>query len=453
MEPEQNLTVGHVPTQLIKFAIPLFFANLLQSLYNIVDMLVVGRIVGSTGVAAISNASTLVFIINAVCTGVMLGGTVLIAQYKGANDSKSQRETVGTIYTIAAIVAIVITTIGLLICKPLLNLMNVPSEAMQYAYDYMQIIFIGTFFVFGYNATCSVLRGLGDSIRPLFFVGIATVINIVLDCLFVGPMEMGTAGAAYATIIAQGVSFLISIVYLKRQRFIFDFKLKSFAIKKDKLLAVFKISLPTTIQMTVVNLSYAALATMLNGYGATIAAAAGIGLKINTFAATPCWAVGQSITTMVGQNMGAGLTDRAEKIGKAGVRLTLLATFVTVVIVQIFAKQLVALFAPSSPEVITAGVEYLKICCFINAVFYAVMYCFNSFAVGVGSANIAMVNALLDTVFIRFPLCWSLSTFVFHGVEGVFWGQALSSIIPALIGAAYFYRRHWKKKKLIEPTA
>jgi len=450
MEPEQDLTVGHVPTQLIKFAIPLFFANLLQSLYNIIDMLVVGRIVGSTGVAAISNVSTLVFIINAVCTGVTLGGTVLIAQYKGANDSRSQRETVGTIYTVAAIVALIITAIGLLTYKPLLNLMNVPPEAMQYAYDYMQIIFTGTFFVFGYNATCSVLRGLGDSVRPLVFVGIATVINIVLDCLFVGTMGMGTAGAAYATIIAQGMSFLISIVYLKRQRFIFDFKLKSFAVKKDKLLAVLKISLPTTIQMTVVNLSYAALATMLNEYGAIIAAAAGIGLKINTFAATPCWAVGQSMTTMVGQNMGAGLTDRAETIGKTGMRFTLLATFVTVVTVQIFAKPLVTLFAPSSPEVITAGVEYLKICCFVNTVFYAVMYSFNSFAVGVGSANIAMVNALSDAVFIRFPLCWLLSTFVFYGVEGVFWGQALSSIIPALTGAAYFYSKRWKKKRLIE---
>ena len=263
---------------------------------------------------------------------------------------------------------------------------------------------------------------------------------------------MGTVGAAYATVIAQGVSFISSIAYLKRQKFIFDFKLKSFVVKKDKLISVLKISLPTTIQMTVVNVSYVVLAAMLNGYGVTIAAAAGIGLKINTFAGMPCWAVGQSMTTMVGQNMGAGLTGRAEKTGKTGLRLNLLVTFIAVVIVQVFAKQLVTLFAPSSPEVINAGIQYLRICCFWNSLIYAIMYSFDSFAIGVGSANIAMVDALLDAAFIRLPLCWFLSTSIMHGYESIYWGQALSPIIPALIGAAYFYSKCWKKKKLIGTT-
>lgn len=453
MKNERDLTVGHVSAQLINFAIPLFFANLLQSLYNIVDMLVVGRIVGSTGVAAISNASTLVFIINAICTGFTLGGTVLVAQYKGANDRKSQKETVGTIYSVTAIVALLITVIGLFVYKPLLILMNVPVSAMQEACDYTFIIFLGTFFVFGYNVTCSILRGFGDSTRPLIFVGIATVINIILDCIFVGIMKMGTVGAAYATVIAQGVSFVISIVYLKKKKFIFDFKIKSFAVKKDKLISVLKISLPTTIQMTVVNVSYMVLAATLNGYGVTVAAAAGIGLKINTFAGMPCWAIGQAMTTMVGQNMGAGLTDRAKKTGKSGLRTNLLVTFIAVVIVQIFAEQIITIFSPSSPDVIKEGIQYLKICCFWNSLIYAIMYSFDSFAVGVGSANIAMVNALLDAAFIRLPLCWFLSTYVLYGFEGIYWGQALSPIIPAFIGAIYFYSNHWKKKKLIRTMA
>jgi len=438
MRTEQDLTVGNVSIQLIKFAVPLFFANLLQSLYNIVDMLVVGRIIGSTGVAAISNASALVFIINAICTGVTLGGTVLIAQYKGANDRNSQKETVGTIYSVTAIVALLITGIGLFAYKPLLDLMNVPAEALEDAYEYMLIIFLGTFFVFGYNSTCSILRGFGDSKRPLIFVGIATIINIILDYLFVGPMAMGTVGAAYATVIAQGVSFVISIAYLKSQRFIFNFKLKSFAIKKGKLISVLKISLPATIQMTVVNISYVVLAAMLNGYGVTVAAAAGIGLKINTFAGMPCWAVGQSMTTMVGQSIGAGLCCRAEKTGKVGLRFNLLVTFIVVVIVQIFAIQLVSLFTPSNPEVIKLGIRYLRICCFWNILIYAVMYSFDSFAVGVGSANIAMVDALLDAAFIRLPLCFLISTSFISGFEGIYWGQAFSPIIPAIIGATYF---------------
>lgn len=450
MKSGQDLTVGLVPTQLIKFGTPLLFANLLQSLYNIVDMFVVGRIVGSTGVAAISNASALVFIINAICTGVTLGGTVLVAQYKGAKNTKAQKETVGTMYSIATIISLLITVIGILVYKPMLSMMNVPAESMQDACEYMLIIFTGTFFVFGYNATCAILRGFGDSKRPLLFVGIATVINIVLDIVLVGPLNMGTAGAAYATVFAQGVSFLLAVIYLKKQDFVFDFKLRSFAIKKNILFSFLKISLPTAIQMAVVNVSYLVITTMLNSYGVTIAAAAGIGLKINTFAGMPCWAVGQAVTAMVGQNMGAGLIDRTEKIGKVGLKLNLLVTLIAVITVQIFADRLIMLFDPANPEVIKAGVQYLRICCCVNSLVYAAMYSFDSFAVGVGSATLAMVNALLDSAFIRLTLCWVLSMSIQEGFQGIYWGQALSPIIPAIIGAAYFYSKRWKKKKLIQ---
>ncbi len=449
MKTERDLTVGPVGTQLAKFALPLLLANLLQSFYNIADMLVVGRIVGSAGVAAISNASTLVFIINAICTGLAMGGTVLIAQYKGANDIAPQRETAGTIYSLAAIVAAVITVLGIFTCEPLIGLLNVPAEALEYTRDYMFIIFTGTFFVFGYNTTCSVLRGLGDSTRPLIFVGIATFINVVLDCVFVGPLGMGTAGAALATVIAQGASFAISVSYLKRSSFVFAFKLRSFAIKKDKLAAVLKISLPTVIQLTVVNVSYFVTAAMLNVYGVTVAAAAGIGLKINTFAAMPCWAIGQAMMAMVGQNMGAGLADRAQKTGRMGLWMSLAATFIAVTAVQIFSVQIMGLFAPTEPNVGNEGVCYLGICCFWNTLFYAAMYSFNSFAIGVGAAGFAMTNALLDAAFIKLPLCFLLSIAVAGGFEGVYWGQALSSVIPALMGAAYFCKGGWREKKLI----
>lgn len=304
MKNFNDLTTGSVTKQLIRFAIPLFLANLLQSFYNIVDMLVVGRIVGSTGVAAISNASSLVFIINAICMGITMGGTVMIAQYRGAKDAQGQKRTVGTIYSMTTVIAVMITIAGLLLNKQILTWMNVPKEAYQDACEYMLVIFIGTIFVFGYNATCSILRGFGDSKSPLYFVMAAAAINVFLDYLLVGPFKLGTVGAAYATIIAQAISFGISVIYLKKQNFIFDFKLSSFKIEKDTLFKLLKVSLPTAIQMTVVNISYLIIAVMINDYGVITAAAAGIGLKINTFAGMPCWAIGQAVTTMVGQSMG-----------------------------------------------------------------------------------------------------------------------------------------------------
>ena len=163
---EQDLTVGNVPKKLIQFAFPLLGANLLQSFYSIVDMLVVGRIVGKAGLAAISNASMISFIINSICIGVIMGGTVLAAQYVGADDKQGQKDTVGTLFSLAFIASLIVTVISLLLYSPVLSLLNVPSEAMDDACSYMQIICMGTVFVFGYNAVCSLMKGFGDSKTP-----------------------------------------------------------------------------------------------------------------------------------------------------------------------------------------------------------------------------------------------------------------------------------------------
>ena len=216
MTEEQNLLTGSVPKKLIAFAFPLLLANVLQSFYNVVDMLVVGQIVGDTGLAAISNASKLCYIINSICIGMTMGGAVLIAQYKGADDKKGQTETFHMLALLSLVTSLLVTVVSLAVYQPLFRVLDVPADAYQDACDYMRIICCGTVFVFGYNAVCSVLKGLGDSKSPLYFVGIATIINIILDILLVGPFGMGTAGAAYATITAQGISFVISLFYLKR---------------------------------------------------------------------------------------------------------------------------------------------------------------------------------------------------------------------------------------------
>src|SRR5690625_1006701 len=307
---EYNLTTGSISKKLIRFAMPLLATNLLQSIYSIVDMLVVGRVVGKSGLAAISNASLLTFIINSICIGITLGGTVLIAQYKGAKDIRGQKETIGTLLTLSLFMSIIVTVLGILVYKQLFILLNVPQEAMRDAIEYMQIICLGTVFVFGYNAVSSIMKGLGDSKSPLYFVGIATIINIILDVILVGPVGMGTKGAAYATIFSQGISFIISINYMKRKKFIFDFKISSFKVEKDKMKSILNVGLPTAIQMVIVNVSFLIVTGMLNNFGTSVVAATGIGLKINTLAGMPCWAIGQAVTTMVGQNMGAKDIER-----------------------------------------------------------------------------------------------------------------------------------------------
>lgn len=452
MKEKQDLTTGSVSKKLIIFALPLLFANLLQSFYSIVDMLVVGRIVGETGLAAISNASMISFIINSICIGVTMGGTVLVAQFKGANDEQGQSETVGTLFSISLIASLIVTILGLLVYRPLFRLLNVPAVSMQDACEYMKIICYGTVFVFGYNAVCSIMKGFGDSKSPLYFIAIATVVNIVLDITLVGVLGMGTKGAAYATIFSQGASLLISIIHLKRKNFVFDFKAQHFVIKRDKLIVILKVGLPTAIQMVVVNISYLMITGMLNHFGVSVAAASGVGLKVNTFAGMPCWAIGQAVTAMVGQNIGANNIERVKKTTKMGLRLNIIITLIVIIFVQIFARQIIMLFNPANPEVIEDGILYLRICCGMNSLIYAVMYTFDSFAIGIGSANVAMVNALLDAVIVRLPVSWLLAFTVNMGFSGVYIGQAVSPLLPAIVGLLYFKSKVWESKRLIHRT-
>lgn len=451
MTEEQNLLSGSVPKKLAAFAFPLLLANILQSFYNVVDMLVVGQIVGDTGLAAINNASKLCYIINSICIGMTMGGAVLIAQYKGANDKKGQTETFQALTILSFVSALLVTVIGLIFYQPLFRVLNVPADAYQDACDYMKIICWGTVFVFGYNAVCSVLKGLGDSKSPLYFVGIATIINIVLDILLVGPFGMGTAGAAYATVTAQGISFVISIFYLRKHKVFFSADVhKEFTLQMDKLVSILKVGLPTAIQMVVVNTAYLLVTGMLNQFGTSVSASSGVGLQINTFAGMPCWAIGQAVTAMVGQCMGAGEIKRARKVVKIGLLLNISVTLVVVIGVQVFAEQLILLFGSTSAEVINDGVYYLRVCCGVNSLIYAAMYTLDSFAIGVGAANIAMLNALLDAVIVRLPVSWLLAFTLNMGFPGIFYGQALSPILPAIVGFLYFQNKGWERKTLIQ---
>ena len=451
MIEEQNLLTGSVPKKLAAFAFPLLLANILQSFYNVVDMLVVGQIVGDTGLAAINNASKLCYIINSICIGMTMGGAVLIAQYKGANDKKGQTETFQALTILSFVSALLVTVIGLIFYQPLFRVLNVPADAYQDACDYMKIICWGTVFVFGYNAVCSVLKGLGDSKSPLYFVGIATIINIVLDILLVGPFGMGTAGAAYATVTAQGISFVISIFYLRKHKVFFSADVhKEFTLQMDKLVSILKVGLPTAIQMVVVNTAYLLVTGMLNQFGTSVSASSGVGLQINTFAGMPCWAIGQAVTAMVGQCMGAGEIKRARKVVKIGLLLNISVTLVVVIGVQVFAEQLILLFGSTSAEVINDGVYYLRVCCGVNSLIYAAMYTLDSFAIGVGAANIAMLNALLDAVIVRLPVSWLLAFTLNMGFPGIYYGQALSPILPAIVGFLYFQNKGWERKTLIQ---
>jgi putative MATE family efflux protein len=450
---ERDLTSGSVGGQLARFALPFFLSNLLQSAYGLADMAVVGRFVGGSALAAMASATSLCYLITSLCMGVAIGGGVLVAQFKGARDNTIERDESGlrdaaaSLLAVSAALALALTAAGLAVYRPALALMGLPPEAAGHAYAYMRVSLLGTVFVFGYNTACSILRGLGDSASPLAYLAISASVNVGLDILFVGPMRMGTAGAAAATVASQALACAIALARLKRGAGR-GLGLKGARPRPELVATILKLGIPSGIQSTALNLSYLVVASMLNSFGVDVAAAAGLGLKINGFAVMPCWAVGQAVTSMVGQNVGARKAGRAASAAKAGICIGVAATAVSVILIQAFVGPLLSLFCEDR-AVVSGGVEYLRICCSVNCLVYAAMYVLDCFAFGAGDALFSMSNALLHSVVVRLALSGILCYALGLGYRGLYWAEMASPLPSFALALAYFAAGRWKRRRLV----
>ncbi len=307
---ETNLSHGSVVSGLIRFSMPFLISNIIQSLYNVADMLIVGNLSGANSTYSVSGVTIggqVTFILTNLIMGLCTGGTVLIAQYVGGGNHEKMRKTVSTLFTGLMIAAVAITLSMLLLKDGVLRLLQTPAESFQEASNYLLVTVLGVFFIFSYNALSAVLRGMGDSKRPLIFVAIACVTNILLDLLFVGPLKLAALGAAIATVISQGLSMMLCILYLKRNNFLFDFKPRSFRMDREQLKAILKIGSPSALQNTVVSLSFLVITALVNTIGGvTASAAVGVVGKFNSFAILPAIGMSAAVSTMAAQNIGAG---------------------------------------------------------------------------------------------------------------------------------------------------
>ena len=438
-----DLTKGNVSIKLLKFTIPFLLAQVLQALYGIVDMFIVGQFMGDYGITAVNTSSNVSYFITNLVSGFAMSGTVLVAQYIGAKEEDNARKTIGTIFTMFLILSVVFTVAGLFITPHLLTLLKTPEESYREACNYLYICFTGTVFICGYNAVSAILRGLGDSKRPLMFVAVAAVTNIILDIVFVGPLKMGAGGAALATIIAQALSFTLAVITLYRQNFIFDFKPKSFVIDKSKLPLIFKIGLPSAVQSTVVNVSIFFVISRINVYGLAASTAAGICSKIDSFAILPTIAISQAISSMAGQNLGAREIERAKQTLFAGIRMSLIFALCIFAVVRFNGGTLVELFGCDA-DTVEIGLQYIKyvsICYFGNAI----VFMFSGFATGSGNSIFAMMNAICNMVLARISLVFVFEDIMGLGLTGIFMALGLSQFAGLIPSSIFYFSGIWKK--------
>ena len=445
----KDFTRGNIAKQLLWFTLPFMASNALQVLYSTIDMIIVGEYVGTPGLSAVSQSSQILNFATMVCLGFSNAGQVLISQAIGAGKRKEMNQIIGTLFSLIMILAGILS-VGILGAKGwIMDAMNIPVESYAYASDYLVICGAGLVFTAGYNMVSAVLRGMGDSKRPFLFIGIASAVNLVLDILFTGILGWEVAGAAWATIIGQAVSFLFSIFYLFRHKaaFGFDFKTESFHINKHYTKMITALGTPMAIQSGCINLSMLFVNSMINDVGVVASATFGVGVRIDDIVNKISQGIQYAAMPMISQNIAAGQKKRSVQVVRYAWLFSAILTVVFMAAYIVFGKYLFMAFSDDMLVHEMSGT-------FIKAILWmfpalAVMRGSSAFIQGIGNAKLSMILALLDGVVLRIGLSWLFGIALGWGFYGFVLGYGLAPYGCAVPGMLYFLSGVWKKRKVL----
>lgn len=445
----RDLTGGSVTKQLLLFAAPLFFSGMLQTVYNMVDMIMVGNFVGSEGLSAVSGGGELLNLLTFVAMGISSAGQIIIAQYIGAGKPQKLGKIIGTLFTTLAICAFMMTGSCLILRIQILRWLNMQEEAFQYAVDYITPCIVGLLFIYGYNLISAVLRGIGDSRHPFLFVAVASVMNIILDFLLIGCLDMGTYGAALATVISQAFSFVCGMVFLyhKRKHLGFEIHKGIFCMDFEILRSLLRLGIPMALQSAAVTFSKLYITSWVNSYGVVAAAVTGIGNKLITVTNVFSQALATASGTMIAQNIGAEKYKRVPKIVGISMLVDAVAAAVLSVATLAFPEYIFGIFSKET-KVLEMAVSYVPVAIvmYVSCILRPPM---NGLINGSGNSRLNVMIALLDGIIVRIGLAMFLGKFCNMGISGFWYGNAFAGYVPFFIGGIYFISGKWKTQKYI----
>ncbi len=442
-----DLTQGKVWKQLVKYSAPLVLSSVLQAMYGIVDTIVAGKFVGSGGISAINNSGQIIQLITQIIIGLTTGGNILIGQYFGNKDMEKCKSATVTLFSVSMIMGAAIAVIFYVLARPILIMLDAPS--LDDAVTYLQICSIGLFFIFGYNALSSAIRAVGNSRQPLICIASTTAVNIVLDLLLVGVFKMDIAGAAIATVIAQGISFIIALIYTLMHYDIFGLCLRRLYIHKNDFKIMMKLGLPCAVQMSIAGISWLSVTYIVNGYGVHISAGNGISNKIKELCQLFITAMANAAAAMIAQNIGAKKYDRAKSVMYSAMKITVVMSLVLIAIVEIFAPQLVSIFSTDIYDS-AAAVENLRIE-IIGQLFYAIFLVYHSLAIGAGHTMFAFISSFVNCILVRMVLSFTLNHF--FGITGLYLACMIAPSSSVPIGFFYVRSDRWKRSTIKETAS
>lgn len=441
----QDLTTGKEGKLIFKFAAPMLLGNVFQQLFSVVDSIVVGKFVGKEALAAVGASFPVIFIMVSMIIGMVMGTTVIISQFFGAKDFVKVKRAIDTMYIYSTIAGVAATIIGIIISEPLLRLLGLPEEIMPQALQYLRIYLSGIIIFFGFNGTSAVLRGLGDSKTPLYFLIIATIANIILVLLFVGVFRWGVAGAAYATLVANGIALGLAIYWLNKTHKLIRISIRGLHFDREIFRQSLNIGLPTGIQQTLVAMGALALMGIVNKFGTNVIAGFSVASRLDSLAMIPAMSFSQALSTFVGQNIGANKPERIRAGLIATLKMSGFVTIVTTIFIVFCGHLLMSLFT-NDTEVIRLGDQYLVIVSSFYIMF-TLMFIYNGVMRGAGDTLVPMLFSILSLWIIRIPMAWFLSGKI--GVTGIWWAIPAGWMIGLSLSFLYYKSGRWKKKAVV----
>lgn len=445
-----DFTSGSIWSHLLTFMLPLLLAGILNSIYNTVDTIVVGQHLGTAGNVAVSTGGRVMMIVTLFSMSMASAGQVIISQQIGAGRRKEINGTIGTFFSLLGVMSAALCVVFLLLSRSLITWLQTPETSFDGALAYLRITSLGMPLLFGYNAVCAILRGMGDSKRPLIFIAIAALINLVLDLIFVVKLEMGAAGTAWATFIGQGASFLFAAVYLYRRRgsFGFDFKARSFRMNGQTVKLILKIGIPMSANGLFISATQVFMQGFINACGEVPSAAYNVADKVLTIESVFSSAIQQAGSTIVAQNIGAGKTERVREVVRKSLIMGLAVACITSSIVLLFPEQIFRLFIndeavmPYARPLMTLSIVPFLISA-VNSAFYAV-------TIGTGYSTLTMIAGFLDGVVLRITLSMLFGLVMNMGVTGYYMGHCFARLAPVSCNLWYYLSGRWKTRKILK---
>jgi len=430
----------------------MLLGGVVQQFYNIADTMIVGKFIANPedatrALSAVGASFPVFYTLISLVIGLASGAAVVISQYYGAKDMEKVRKSIDTLFITIAISSLIITAVGLLLVDEMFALMQLPPEIIPEATTYLTILIFGLFAGLGYNGISSVLRSLGDSVTPLYFLIVSTIVNIGLDLLFVWGFQWGVAGAAYATVLAQLVSFVMGLVYINRKHSFLNINLLKLDFDKEIFKKSVKIGLPTGLQQMFVSMGMFALFGIVNKFGTNVIAAYSVAGRIDALAIIPAMNFSQALSTFTGQNIGAGRIDRIRKGLSSTMLMSGIFSVVISIFVVIFGAQLMSMFT-SDGEVIRIGAEYLQIVGLFYILF-TIMFAYTGVFRGAGDTMVTMLISLFSLWLFRIP--FSVYFSAIYAEIGIWVSIPFAWAVGMIFSGVYYYFGRWKKKSVVAP--